>query len=699
MQTKADRHDGKSLSEIADQVTSGLAPAGSAFLDLGPEVVAQRQYGNIANGGPRVGHQRAVANAIQRKTDEAIAPNRTGLPDQLKAGIESLSGISMDGVKVHYNSSQPAQLNAHAYAQGSDIYIAPGQEQHLSHEAWHLVQQHQGRVKATMQLHGGVNINDEDGLEKEADVMGAKALLTGRGATTGHASPATRELFKPSALPDSAHTMQPKIDVKSWPTVVVFYELYLRLDAEARRALEAFDEDANIYKFASMDDASAACVFAGKVIEALDRLAESPKNGKPNRKAVRRIAKDAKEWLDILRNDDFFDKSPTVRALATRLDTFLTEEPDAGPVSAASSGPSPASSAAAPARSFTDFEMIDVGAKYREEHSQGYSFYVTANESLDEAEKLVNDATLYQHDRIAMFPESGGPRSALAAMAADEDPKQKKINANRKDIQGILNKTERLINKLDKKSNKESRDNNDIETDMARQVRVRAEIISARIESIDAAFDERTFHVRKPDSAKNDAYAFERSEPGQDGQSKRAAHVATLGKQANAASLEKQKPRRDIERGIFKKLRDAETRGIKLALAIRVLHHDSVRQVSEQAAGKAGFIVDGIASDEKFGLECEVQIVLLQNAELDELSEEWKRDVAIEMIAQMALERTSNRARRITKSLGNKLPQALTLLPGVRALKNDGVAAAQDALGYRAEAPPRINISRPGELI
>jgi hypothetical protein len=103
-------------------------------------------------------------------------PNNTGLPNQLKAGIESLSGMSMDNVKVHYNSSQPAQLNAHAYAQGTDIHVAPGQEQHLPHEAWHVVQQAQGRVKPTLQMKEGVPVNDDVGLETEADVMGAKAL-------------------------------------------------------------------------------------------------------------------------------------------------------------------------------------------------------------------------------------------------------------------------------------------------------------------------------------------------------------------------------------------------------------------------------------------------------------------------------------------------------------------------------------------
>jgi hypothetical protein len=65
---------------------------------------------------------------LQPQPKQAPHVNNTGLPDQLKSGIESLSGLSMDHVRVHYNSSHPAQLNALAYAQGSDIHLAPGQE-------------------------------------------------------------------------------------------------------------------------------------------------------------------------------------------------------------------------------------------------------------------------------------------------------------------------------------------------------------------------------------------------------------------------------------------------------------------------------------------------------------------------------------------------------------------------------------------
>ena len=113
-------------------------------------------------------------NPVQR----VEKPNNTGLPDNLKSGIENLSGYSLDDVKVHYNSDKPAQLSALAYAQGTDIHVAPGQEQHLPHEAWHVVQQKQGRVQPTMQMQG-VDVNDNAGLERESDVMGNKAAFIG----------------------------------------------------------------------------------------------------------------------------------------------------------------------------------------------------------------------------------------------------------------------------------------------------------------------------------------------------------------------------------------------------------------------------------------------------------------------------------------------------------------------------------------
>lgn len=120
----------------------------------------------------------AKRDAIDNRPDLSMEkhPNPTGMPDRLKAGVENLSGYSLDNVRVHYNSPKPAQLQALAYAQGTEIHIAPGQEEHLPHEAWHVVQQMQGRVKPTTQANGMVNVNDDAALEQEADVLGEKAL-------------------------------------------------------------------------------------------------------------------------------------------------------------------------------------------------------------------------------------------------------------------------------------------------------------------------------------------------------------------------------------------------------------------------------------------------------------------------------------------------------------------------------------------
>jgi hypothetical protein len=98
-----------------------------------------------------------------------------GLPDNLKTGIENLSGCAMDDVKVHYNSATPAQLDGRTSAQGAAIHTAAVHETHLPREAWHVVQQKQGRLQSTIQK-SGVVVNNDAALEKEADEMGIKHI-------------------------------------------------------------------------------------------------------------------------------------------------------------------------------------------------------------------------------------------------------------------------------------------------------------------------------------------------------------------------------------------------------------------------------------------------------------------------------------------------------------------------------------------
>jgi len=126
----------------------------------------------IANKG-----NRAALQMLNSGTDSVIQKknNNTGMPDNLKAGIERMSGIDISDVKVNYNSSKPAEVGALATTQGNQIHIASGQEKHLPHEAWHTVQQKQNRVKPTMSV-GGVAINDSSSLENEATVMGNRAM-------------------------------------------------------------------------------------------------------------------------------------------------------------------------------------------------------------------------------------------------------------------------------------------------------------------------------------------------------------------------------------------------------------------------------------------------------------------------------------------------------------------------------------------
>ncbi|KAA6345984.1 hypothetical protein EZS27_006464 [termite gut metagenome] len=154
-----------------------------------------KQQSQAMHGNPKAANQAPISNVLQAYTERTLqrqafaddedeplqrkaankpsSPNQTSLPDNLKNGVEAASGFSMDNVRLHLNSSIPAQLGAFACTQGTDIHVATGQEKHLGHELWHEVQQIQGRVQPTRQMEG-INVNDDEGLEREADVMGEK---------------------------------------------------------------------------------------------------------------------------------------------------------------------------------------------------------------------------------------------------------------------------------------------------------------------------------------------------------------------------------------------------------------------------------------------------------------------------------------------------------------------------------------------
>ena len=161
-----------------------------SMISNGPRVRSQGEHYDHIKRSPRQVAQKSLPGTVTPSDASrllhghgGVPENRTGLPNGLKSGLEQLSGMDISGVRVHRNSAKPARIQASAYTQGQDIYLGPGQEQCLPHEGWHAVQQLQGRVQPTAQSRGAL-INDNEGLEREADVMGSRALQMRRPEST-----------------------------------------------------------------------------------------------------------------------------------------------------------------------------------------------------------------------------------------------------------------------------------------------------------------------------------------------------------------------------------------------------------------------------------------------------------------------------------------------------------------------------------
>ncbi|MCH2023366.1 MAG: DUF4157 domain-containing protein [Saprospiraceae bacterium] len=170
--------DNHSIQKKSWQDSNNKSKSSENFVDNSPEALEAKQLQQMADmSSESIQFKEWESNLDHSSKEETVQKkeNNTGLPDNLKAGMENLSGQSLDDVKVHYNSDKPEQLNAHAYAQGTDIHLAPKQEKHLPHELGHVVQQKDGIVKPTTQVNGA-NVNDDKSLEKGADTLGAQAL-------------------------------------------------------------------------------------------------------------------------------------------------------------------------------------------------------------------------------------------------------------------------------------------------------------------------------------------------------------------------------------------------------------------------------------------------------------------------------------------------------------------------------------------
>ncbi|MGB1206178.1 MAG: DUF4157 domain-containing protein [Chitinophagales bacterium] len=122
--------------------------------------------------------EEASQEGLQMKT----ASSGGDLPTEVQTKMENAFGQDFSNVNIHKESKNATDVGALAYAQGNDVHFAPGQfkpntqagQELIGHELTHVVQQREGRVKPTTQAKG-LAVNDDKGLEKEADDMGKMA--------------------------------------------------------------------------------------------------------------------------------------------------------------------------------------------------------------------------------------------------------------------------------------------------------------------------------------------------------------------------------------------------------------------------------------------------------------------------------------------------------------------------------------------
>lgn len=194
--------------------------------------------------------------------DERAVASRAGkaMPAGVRAKMEGALGVDFSAVRIHEGPEAEA-VGALACTQGTAIHFAPGQYQPesqrgqelLGHELTHVVQQARGRVQAARQVNG-VGLNDDPGLEREADDRGREAA---RGSTHARLqdvapSPVVRSPTPPA---QPATTVQrrvnPEIDAQSAEAqragddaLKEIYDRawkYLWKSASARRIYQALD--------------------------------------------------------------------------------------------------------------------------------------------------------------------------------------------------------------------------------------------------------------------------------------------------------------------------------------------------------------------------------------------------------------------------------------------------------------------------
>ena len=122
------------------------------------------------------------AEPISAPGGEPAHDDKTGLPDDVRQGMEEAIGGNFSSVQFVTESKKAEEVGALAFTQGKNVEFAPGQFKPdttaglelIGHELTHVDQQDKGTVEPTMEI-GEMLVNDDKSKETEADDKGKAA--------------------------------------------------------------------------------------------------------------------------------------------------------------------------------------------------------------------------------------------------------------------------------------------------------------------------------------------------------------------------------------------------------------------------------------------------------------------------------------------------------------------------------------------
>ena len=138
--------------------------------------------GSEDNNGSNAGIKQLKAPDFALSSSPMQQKGAEGGGGDIMSQMGQAMGTDFSGVKVHTDSNKATEMGALAYTQGEELHFAPGQynpasqsgKELIGHELSHVKQQREGRVQANTSIKGQA-VNNNAGLEKEADDLGKKA--------------------------------------------------------------------------------------------------------------------------------------------------------------------------------------------------------------------------------------------------------------------------------------------------------------------------------------------------------------------------------------------------------------------------------------------------------------------------------------------------------------------------------------------